>query len=124
MRRSEVTEQMLLELSDYDLEEIQALKEMFDDACFNITDNHISLEMSLKDAGSQELDKKCGVYGCILQMYYDKIDVGIINEAQRVRIIDTINATKEFLEAMCGNGVSYHSETFDKLLEYFAGEKT
>lgn len=114
---------MLLELSDYELEEIQALKEMFDNACFSITDNQFSVEMSLEDADSQKLDKKCGVYGCILQMYYDKIDVGSIDEAQQIRIIDILNATKEFFEAMCGNGVSYDSETVDKLLVYFAGWK-
>ncbi|MBQ9140386.1 MAG: hypothetical protein IJX63_01150 [Lachnospiraceae bacterium] len=114
---------MLLELSGHDLGEIQALKEMFDDACFHITDNHISVEVSLKDADSQKLDEKYGVYGCILQMYYDKIDIGAITVEQRFHIIDTLNTTKEFFEAMCGTGVSYNSETVDKLLMYFAGEK-
>ncbi len=70
---------MLLELSEYDLEELRALQELFDDACFNITDNHISLEISLNDADYQKVDKKDGVYGCILQMYYDKIDVGVVS---------------------------------------------
>lgn len=110
---------MLLELSEHDLEEIQALKELFDDACFNITDNHISVEMSLKDADCQKVDKNYGVYSCILQMYYDKIDVGAIDIEQRAKIIDTINATKEMFEAMCRDGVSYQTETIDKLLMYF-----
>lgn len=114
-------DKILFELSMHDLEEVQALKELFDDACFSITDKHISVEMSLKDADSQKLDEKSGVYGCILQMYYDKINVSAINEEQRIRIIDTLNATKEMFEAMCGKGVSYHSETVEKLLVYFAG---
>ena len=40
---------MVLKLSEADIEEIKALKEIFHDACFNITENHISVEMNLKD---------------------------------------------------------------------------
>ena len=110
---------MVLKLSEADIEEIKALQEMFHDACFNITENHISVEMNLKDVNCQKVDKKVGVYGCILQMYYDKIDVDVILAEQRAEIIHTLHATKEMFEAMCGKGVSFNSETVDKLLVYF-----
>lgn len=77
------------------------------------------VEINNDDAEEKISGEKQDIYGCILQMYYDKIDVKSINVEQKTKISNLLNATKEIFEAFCGKGVSFDSQTIDKLLMYF-----
>ena len=83
---------------------------------FDIADDHISVEVNIDDAEAKVSAEKQDIYGCILQMYYDKIDVKVIGVEQRTKISNVLNATKEIFESFCGKGVSFDTQTIDKLL--------
>lgn len=109
---------MLLQLSEEEIEELQSLQELFDDGDIELGVSEVSFTVDLAHEGEQ-LPPKQGVYGFILEMYYNKIPVTEVDVEYRCEIQRMLVATNEFWQSVLRfNGYS-GSALLERLVAFF-----